>query len=432
MLDAEGKHRRGQRRRGLRLALVTAFCIFGVAHVPDAFAAPRVPAGFAIAKVAAAPPGAGSCDDLAFLDGKLFMGCQNAALSGGGGGNSTLVELALNGTISKTWSIKDKIDGLGSDPLHHRVIVTLNEDSHSHLVTVSPSATGSQQITSYTYSPDIGSSSSPPALNTGGGTDNVSVDALGNILFTASHAKTKTGTAVFRVTLSPPSSPIGTGTATLAPTFADAATAAKGNGGGSVKLALTDVDSGAIVPSTSPRFPGAYVIDDQTALELVFANNIFTGTGLTVMKTPYGLDDLKWATSGGGTLYVVDFGAGTPGKSAVYKITGPFVKNTVFASNDSLSDQVVKVNLATGALTPFVRGLNVTKGLVYLDPTGTETQLSLTGGQKPASSSIGTTNSPKKASTGSSNTALIIIIVAAVLALGAGGYTLMRRRAAAG
>jgi hypothetical protein len=74
------------------------------------------------------------------------------------------------------------------------------------------------------------------------------------------------------------------------------------------------------------------VIDDQTALELVFAKNIYTGTGLTVVKTPYGLDDLRWVTSAGGTLYVVDLGKGTPGKSAVYKITGPFVKNTVLAA----------------------------------------------------------------------------------------------------
>ena len=80
-------------------------------------------------------------------------------------------------------------------------------------------------------------------------------------------------------------------------------------GSGTVKLALGDVDSGTIVPKSSPRFGGSYVITDQTALELVFANNIFNGTGLTVLKTQFGLDDLLWTTSPGGTLYVVDIGS---------------------------------------------------------------------------------------------------------------------------
>jgi hypothetical protein len=409
------------------VAISALICAGAAAGAP----APSVPAGFAITKIAApVPANASNCDDLAFLEGHLFLGCQNKTLSVGGGGNSTLIEYTTAGTVVNTWSIVDKIDGMAADPLNHRVIVSLNEDANTHLATITPSAAAGQQVTLYTYSPDPRGASTPPALHSGGGTDQVSVDSAGHILITASHAGTKTGTAVFKVVLTPPSSPTGTGTATLSPTFLDDATAANGNtGSGTVKLALGDVDSGAIVPQSSPRFGGSYVITDQTALELVFANNIFNGTGLTVLKTQFGVDDLLWATSDGGTLYVVDKGATASlpavSPSALYKVTGPFVKNTVLASNDGVGDQVVTVNLTNGQLKPFVQHLNTTKGLVYVDASGSPTQLPLNGNASTSSSSGGGGGG---SSGGSSNTGLVIaIIVAALAVLGCGAFWLVRR-----
>ncbi len=433
---------RSMRRFGTRRArtrarlLLVAVGVLAAALLPVAPAAaappvkPSAPPGFTIVRLAAAPPGATNCDDLASLEGHLFLGCQNKTLSVGGGGSSTLAEYTLSGMPVKTWSVKDKIDGIGADPLNHRLIVTEDEDGNSHLFTLTPSAPAAQQIVNYTYSPDPRAATAPAALHTGGGTDNVSVDSAGHILITGSHAGTKTGTAVFKVVLIPPSSPDGAGTAALSPTFLDNATATNGKGSGTVKLALGDVDSGTIVPADSPRFGGSYVIDDQTALELVFSSNIFGGTGLTVLKTPFGLDDIRWATSDGGTLFLVNNGGTVAGGSAIYKVTGPFKKDTVLASNDGVSDQVVTVNLTTGALTPFVRHLTTTKGLVYLDASGTETQLPLNGAT-PAATTGGSSTTAKK-SGGSDNTALIlIVIVATVLLLGAGGFALSRRGRAA-
>jgi len=401
-----------------------------------AASAPSVPAGFVITKIAApAPASASNCDDLAFLEGHLFMGCQDKTLSVGGGGDSTLIEYTTDGTAVNTWSIKDKIDGLAADPLNHRLIATLDEDANTHLVTITPSLAAGRQVTSYAYSPDPRGASASPALHTGGGTDQVSVDSAGHILITASHAGAPTGTAVFKVILTPPSSSTGTGTANLSPTFLDNATAANGNTGtGTVKLALGDVDSGAIVPQGVPRFGGSYVITDQTALELVFASDIFNGTGLTVLKTPFGLDDLLWTTSNGGTLYVVDKGATANlpavSASALYKITGPFVKNTALAANDGIGEQVVTVNLTNGKLTPFIQHLITTKGLVYVDASGSQTQLPLNGsGAIPASSTTKTTGS----SGGSGNTGWIVAIIVVGLALlGGGAYLLMRRGRTAG
>ena len=130
---------RGRRLRSRARAYTAGLAAMGIGVLcwaqPAAAAAvkPTVPAGFTITKVADAPKGAANCDDLAFLDGNLFMGCQNKTLSNGGGGNSTLVEFSPTGTVVNTWSIKDKIDGLGADPLKHYVILTLDEDANSHL-----------------------------------------------------------------------------------------------------------------------------------------------------------------------------------------------------------------------------------------------------------------------------------------------------------
>jgi hypothetical protein len=414
-----------RKRRTLAAGLAGAgICVLVPAAAALAMStAASVPAGFTITKIAApAPATAANCDDLTFLEGHLFMACQDKTLSVGGGGNSTLIEYTPAGSVVNTWSITDKIDGMSADPLKHRVIVSLNEDANTHLATITPSAPSGQQVTYYAYSPDPRAASTPTALRTSGGTDQVSVDSAGHVLITASHAGTKTGTAVFKVVLTEPSGPGGTGTATLSPTFLDNAAAANGNtGSGTVKLALGDVDSAAIVPQSSPRYGGSYVVADQTALELVFANNIFNGSGLTVLKTQFGLDDLLWATSDGGTLYVVDKGATASlpavSASALYKVTGPFVKNTVLASNDGVGDQVVTVNLANGNLTPFVQHLNTTKGLVYVDASGSTTPLTLNGSPSAGTSSKGS----------SSDTGLIIGIVAAALVVLGGGFWLAQR-----
>jgi len=425
--------------------------VLGAGAADAATSKPTAAPGFTLTKLAAAPKGAHNCDDLALLDGHLFMACQNNLLSNGRGGpptpakdTSTLVELTPMGKVVKTWSVKGKMDGIGADPLHHRVIATLNEDANSHLVTVDPSAPAVQQVVNYTYSPDPRGTSAPAALRTGGGTDSVTVDSTGHVLVTGSHAGTTTGTATFKVALTPPSSAGGTGTAALSPTFLDNATATNGTtGSGTVKLALGDVDSAAIVPSSSPKYAGDYVIDDQTALELVFAHDLNAGTGLTALKTAFGLDDIRWATASGGTLYIVDKGAQTPlGISSLYKLTGPFVKGTPYAANDGVSDQVVKVNLTNGKVTPVVKGLGTSKGLVYVAPGGAVPSLSLavpvsgtasasatssTSSAAPSSSS--STTAAAKKSGGSSNTGTIIgIVVVVLLILGAGGYLLSRRR----
>jgi hypothetical protein len=145
-------------------------------------------------------------DDIVTLGGNLYAGFQNGVGSQGeastsGNLDSTLVEFTPSGSVVKQWDVTGKIDGMGADAATGQVFATVNEDSKSKALASAP--------------------------------------------------------AVFAVTLN-----AGAKTATVAPFFADNATATGVNGssnGKKVTLALTDPDSNGVVPSTSPQFGGDFV-----------------------------------------------------------------------------------------------------------------------------------------------------------------------------
>ena len=379
---------RGRRRLRQSLFLAAVGVVSGGAVGAAAAAGtsqPTAAAGFRLTKLAAMPAGVSNCNDTASLVGDLFVGCSNGVLSNGRGGpanrkadTSTLLEYTTAGKYVNKWSITNQIAGTGAEPLHRRILMALDSAANSRLVFVDPRIVGSVAEVKYTYSPDPQSATARKALHTGGGTESVVVDSSDDIFITASHPKRLTGTATFKVVLTPPTSATGSGTATLSPTFRDDATAANGNTGkGRVKLALREIDSNAIVPTSSRKYGGDYVIADQATRQLVFSSKVTAGKGLTVLTTTLGLNDIRWATSKGGTFYLVRRGAQTPlARSSLYKVTGPFVKGAAYATT---AGELVRVNLSTGKLTPIVRGLGASVGLVYVNPDGTVTQLSVNG-----------------------------------------------------
>jgi len=389
---------RGRGRRRLRQSsLVAALGVLAAGGVGAALSfgasKPAAAAGFKLTKLATLPAGVTNCNDLTSLAnadytesripvGDLFVGCANGVLSNGRGGppnrkadTSTMVEYTTAGKYVKQWSVANQIAGMAGEPLHRRVLISLDSAANSALVFIDPNI-GEVQ---YAYSPDPQSASAAKSLHTGGGTQSIVVDSHDDIFVTASHPTRLGATASFKVVLSPPSGPSGEGAATLSPTFSDDATAANGNTGkGKVKLALRQIDANAIVPSSSRRYGGDYVVDDEATRQLVFSSKVTAGKGLTVLKTTLGLRDIRWATSKGGTFYLVRRGTQTPlAKSSLYTVTGPFVKGAAYATTSD--GELVRVNLSTGNLTPIVRGLGTSVGLVYVNPDGTVTQLPVNG-----------------------------------------------------
>jgi hypothetical protein len=359
---------------------------------------PATAAGFKLTKLAAMPAGVTNCNDMASLAdgdytqttipvGDLFVGCSNGVLSNGRGGppnrkadTSTMLEYTTAGKYVKRWSVANQIAGMAGEPLHRRILMPLDSAANSQLVFVDPNIVGSFAEIQYAYSPSPQSASAAKSLHTGGGTQSVVVDSKDDIFVTASHPTRRGATASFKVVLTPPNGPPpAKGTAALSPTFSDDATAANGNTGkGRVKLALRQIDANAIVPTSSRRYGGDYVVDDQATRQLVFSSKVTAGQGLTVLKTTLGLRDIRWATSKGGTFYLIRLGTQKPlAKASLYKVTGPFVKGAAYATTSH--GELVRVNLSNGKLTPIVRGLGTGVGLVYVNPDGTVTQLPVKG-----------------------------------------------------
>jgi len=255
-------------------------------------------------------------DDIVALGGKIYVGFQNGVGSQGevapsGNLDSTLVEFTPTGSIVKQWDVTGKIDGMGADPATGRVLASVNEDSKSSLYVESGGT-----ITHYTYA------QSP--LPHKGGTDAISV-LNGKILISASAPGTSgkapaNAPAVYVVTLNATAK-----TAAVAPFFAINATATSVTTGGKITLALTDPDSNLVMPSSSPKFPGDFMLNSQGDQELIFSPA--TGQSLQVLKISKPVDDTAVATSASGSLYITDSSA-----NAVDVMTGPFKPGTAYTS----------------------------------------------------------------------------------------------------
>jgi len=357
-----------------RRALVglSAAAITGLA-APAALAAPVAPPGFTVTTFAGVPGGSPAIkgpDDVASLKGHVFVGWQNGVGPKGepsptGQTSGTVIEYSRTGRQLQSWTLSGKVDGLGGDPEHRRLIVTVNEDGNSSLYTITPRAPAGRQVRHYRYAPAPDSGTSGGVL-TGGGTDAVSVRD-GHIYLSASNPTPPHATAVFQARLNPR-----TGVATLSATFADNATATDAVTGQTVTLGLTDPDSNALVPEQSPRFGGDFVLAAQGDQQLVFAHELgrdatqLTRLSLTHAGASAGVDDVRWTTSHNGTLIVVDNAA-----NAVYAVNGPFRAGQPFASLDNVggapqNNEVDSIDLGTGALNPFLTGLGKAKGLLWL------------------------------------------------------------------
>ena len=305
-------------------------------------------------------------DDLTQLGAHLFVSYQNGVGAQGeptasGVDFSTIAEYSHHGSLIATWDLTGKSDGLTADPETGQVIATVNEDGNSSIYTIAPEAVPASQVVHYQYSP-----ANP--LPHGGGTDAIAI-YHGQVLVSASAPGTVPATAanppaVYQVSFQrTPGTQ--TGTATLTPVFGDDSSATVANTttppptplspappswctpadtacavpaeGSSVTLALTDPDSSEVVPHTSPRFGGDYVLDSQGDQQLLFMARDGRLSDLFLNQS---VDDTAYISHAGQTLYATDASA-----DAVIAVTGPVsVGDAITVATPSGANNAVNAN----------------------------------------------------------------------------------------
>ncbi|GAA4141951.1 hypothetical protein [Leifsonia shinshuensis] len=295
-----------------------------------------------------------SPDDITRLGDSIYVTFQNGVgplgeAAPSGATASTIQQYSLSGVPGRSWSVTGKVDGLTADPEHHRLLLTANEDGNSSFLTLDPRAAAAVR---YTYQ----------GLTHGGGTDAISV-SRGSIIVSASNPTVPNGPAAYRVVLD------GT-TARLTPVLFDNSVATSANtatAGQKVQLALTDPDSNTVVPRSSSRFAGSFLLDSQGDQQLLFLTpgdrDDAAGHGIQVLSVAQPLDDTAFATAAHRTLWATD-----PAHDAVLEITGPFQPGEAVSTitPDSGPTSLARLNLKDGTLAPIPGLTSVTpKGLLF-------------------------------------------------------------------
>jgi hypothetical protein len=303
-------------------------------------------------------------DDITWLDGTVYVVWQNGVGPSGqpsstGATDSTVVGYSPSGHRIARWRVAGHTDGLAADAASHRLIVTVNEDGNSSLFTISPEAPAADQVEHYHYNLN--------PLPHGGGTDAVSV-YRGIILISASAPTVASGPAVYRARLE------AGGMTVLQPVFFDDSTARLANvdtssSGKQVALALTDPDSNVVVPASSPRFAGDFMVNSQGDEEQIYVDGAAGPTPkLSVLDLSQAVDDTAWVTDADGMLLVTD-----SVDNEVFAVRGEFDPGTAYvavtprdANNPvNLPNYLGRLNLNTGEVSPVVTTIQA-KGLLFI------------------------------------------------------------------
>jgi hypothetical protein len=355
------------------LAVATAGALVGVASLgAGAGAEPPDHAGPGTLPMlpfaSKAPTGATGPDDLTRLavegldGGKplIWTAFQNGIGADGApaGAQSTVAGFdPSSAALVTTIAVTGKVDGLTADPERGRLIATVNEDRNSAFNLIDP-ATGT--VTTYSYSPDP-ATGTPPMTN--GGTDSIAVRD-GRIFVVHSNPNDTAQPTEYEVTLVN-----STHTAKLRSVFFDDSAATDAVSGQPTTLGLTDPDTNYVMPDASPRFAGQLATVGQADGQIVFGSKVGKLQVLNLMDPP-GLnappivDGLAVATSGAGTLYVVDAKAGV---IQAFDTSG-WPAGTVFVSEPSDNNHPLlgTLDLSTGQITALGNTFVSPKELLFV------------------------------------------------------------------
>jgi len=268
-------------------------------------------------------------------------------------GKSTIIQFDTSGNVIKTFSVTGHNDGLLAFD-SATIWAMSNEDSNPILTVIN--LTGGFQ-TEYTPA--------TPLLH-GGGLDDM--QKIGSTVYASASnpnlnpdGSVVPAPAVVAISLNA----VGQ-TFNVKPILQNNATATNIVTGATVTLNLTDPDSEATDPN------GNLVLDSQADSELVFVQNVGTGTQaaqvlpLTLGGTPTQVDDTRWVPKGlGPFMLFTDTSANT-----IYRVNG----NAVFKAGDAYTasngtiNQILKLDPKTGDLTTIIDGLGSPHGMVFLLP----------------------------------------------------------------
>jgi hypothetical protein len=278
-------------------------------------------------------------DSIALWNGRVFIGYGNNAKATGGG-HSTIVEYAMDGTVLHKMTVKGHNDGLKVDPKTNLLWAMQNEDANPNLVIIDPRNWSWKK---YTFS--------KPAH--GGGYDDIAF--IGNdVYISCSNPSNNPNTkqAIVKATLNGDH-------VDVTPVLLGDANATDITTGMPVQLNLQDPDS------MMPDVEGDLILDSQADGELIFVHHPgFTDQSvfhlaLTSGGKPTQIDDTVLAYSSQGVILVSDRDGET-----VYAIQAPF-----FGPSEAYSAGptfVARLNTHTGTLTPIVTRMVSPHGMKFI------------------------------------------------------------------
>ena len=278
-------------------------------------------------------------DSITLWNGNVFVGYGNNAKPTGGG-HSTIVEYAMDGTVLHKMNVRGHNDGLKVDPKTNLLWALQNEDANPNLVIIDPRNWSWKR---YTFA--------KPAH--GGGYDDVAFigdDAYISCSNPSNNPNTKQ--AIVKATL------VGSRVA-VTPVLLGNAIATDITSGHPIQVNLQDPDS----MTTDPE--GDLILDSQADAELIFVHHPgFTDQGVFHLALTSGgisaqIDDTVLAYSSQGVILVSDRDGET-----VYSVTAPF-----FGPSEAYSAGptfVGRLNTHTGVLTPVVKDMVSPHGMTFI------------------------------------------------------------------
>jgi hypothetical protein len=289
-------------------------------------------------------------DSITVGGGSIWVSYANGADSTGKKGSSTVVQYNTNGVVSKIYTIAGSVDGLKIEPETGLVWALQNQDGNSTLTLIDPQ-TGITSDSPLHYQVTSGTR----------GYDDV-VFRDGQVFLSYTNPVEPGDPTIQR--LENRESPL-----IVTPVLKMGAKGVNlATGEANQSTSQSDPDSLKLSPS------GALMLSSGDDGQLIFALNqdnenqdnddpkvAFLSLVSSAKAPVSGLDDAIFATSTAGTFYLTDTGNNRVLQIEVANIT----PGSLYACVGSLN-QFVRVNMATGEVTPVVSNLSAPHGLSFV------------------------------------------------------------------